>query len=311
MTSTEPPVTDPEQDEINELIRLGRKYKWATGDSRRQLERGGVNIVRSDFYSETPTLDDIAASYEYEEINGQTLPVYDDASVFDLAKITRNSSDLIDVTKNFNPPLESDSGFAWKNTQFSSLDALTYFGLIKKSKPARIIEIGSGFSTHIAHRALSENGTGTLTCIDPEPRIDITQLDGISFQKQPVQQVPADWFQQELKAGDILFYDGSHTVKTGSDTVYFYLKVLPYLPSGVMVHAHDVCLPYPRNRRAMEDAKIYWNEQYLLMAHLLNTARYEVEYANNLLTRQQPDLAQSWLGGRFFSYGVSIWFRVK
>ena len=51
-----------------------------------------------------------------------------------------------------------------------------------------------------------------------------------------------------LEAGDILFIDSSHVVAIGSDVIYLYLEVLPRLAPGVVVHAHDIFMPfnYPR-----------------------------------------------------------------
>lgn len=108
-----------------------------------------------------------------------------------------------------------------------------------------------------------------------------------------------------------MFYDGSHTVKTGSDTVYFYLKLLPYFPRGVVVHAHDVFLPYPRPRSTVTAARISWSEQYLLMAHLHNTARYKVLYPSNYIAQRHPDLTAKLLDGRCGPNGGSLWFRIN
>ena len=47
----------------------------------------------------------------------------------------------------------------------------------------------------------------------------------------------------------MLFIDSSHSVKTGSDVNFLLLEVLPNLKPGVLVHLHDIYLPYvfPRN----------------------------------------------------------------
>lgn len=56
----------------------------------------------------------------------------------------------------------------------------------------------------------------------------------------------------ELEAGDVLFVDSWHVLKTGSDLVHLLTRVLPTLHTGVRVRFHDVFLPddYPRPGRA-------------------------------------------------------------
>ncbi len=307
-------MPDTSAHEINELIRLGRKYKWATGEVRANLERHGVNLVRSDFYSESPSLDDIEASFEYVLRPGETgkPAVFDDPAIFDLDTIAQVAETLVAPAADFEAPVEADTGFFWKNTQFSSIDALAYYALIRSRRPRRIIEIGSGFSTHVAHRAISEMDAGQrLICIDPDPRTEIETLDGIEFRRRALQTIEPEALMAELHPGDILFYDGSHSLKTGSDTVYFYLKILPYLPSGVIVHAHDVHLPYARNKEGLTQAKIYWGEQYVVMAHLHNTARYRVLFATEFLRKRQPEVLNRMMAGRYPVFGGSLWFQIR
>ena len=47
-----------------------------------------------------------------------------------------------------------------------------------------------------------------------------------------------------LQAGDALFIDSSHILMPGSDVDILLNRVLPKLPAGVLVHIHDVFLPY-------------------------------------------------------------------
>ncbi len=52
---------------------------------------------------------------------------------------------------------------------------------------------------------------------------------------------------------------------------FLYLDVLPRLASGVVVHIHDIQLPYeyPRSYSASSCGPgLYWSEQYLLQAFL-------------------------------------------
>ena len=76
---------------------------------------------------------------------------------------------------------------------------------------------------------------------------------------------------ETLEADDVLFIDSSHVVKTGSDTNWEYLEILPRLAPGVVVHIHDIFLPrdYPK-KWVMEGWG--WNEQYLVQPFSPSTA---------------------------------------
>jgi hypothetical protein len=55
--------------------------------------------------------------------------------------------------------------------------------------------------------------------------------------------VPLKYFTQ-LQAIDIVFIDSNHVVKSGSEVNYIVLEILPIIPKGVLVHFHDIYLPY-------------------------------------------------------------------
>jgi hypothetical protein len=47
-----------------------------------------------------------------------------------------------------------------------------------------------------------------------------------------------------LRRGDVLFIDSSHILMPGSDVDLLLNRVLPRLPAGVIVHIHDIFLPF-------------------------------------------------------------------
>jgi len=314
----EKPAPSPElarRQDLDLLIRVGQKFKWSKDEERRRLEQYGISLVRTDFYSETPTLAEIDASFEYAGASGlaDTPAIFDDPAIFDTDAIISHATKLVPFAAGFDPPVEdaAQGKFFWKNTQFSGIDAMLLHSHVVSNRPGTVVEIGSGYSSLVTHGALAENGTGRLVCIDPEPRTDITNLPGMEFIRSPIQAVDPTTLIDMLKPGDIVFYDGSHTVKTGSDAVFFYLKILPYLPSGVLVHAHDVRLPFARNKKALTEAKLYWGEGYLLMAHLHNTARYRVLVGSEFLIRRAPSVVASLMHRRYAGVGVRLWYEIK
>jgi hypothetical protein len=77
-----------------------------------------------------------------------------------------------------------------------------------------------------------------------------------------------------LDPNDLLFWDGSHLVFNGTDTVRLFLEVMPRLKSGVMVHIHDISLPF--EYFSFFDGRWY-AEQYLLAAALLAGHNWQIE----------------------------------
>jgi hypothetical protein len=77
--------------------------------------------------------------------------------------------------------------------------------------------------------------------LDPEPRAQIDALCDTSIRRR-LEDCDLSMFDQ-LEAGDILFFDGSHRVFTNSDVTVFFLELMPRLKPGVIVHIHDIFLP--------------------------------------------------------------------
>lgn len=153
----------------------------------------------------------------------------------------------------------------WKCGWLSGLDIVSLYGLVRLAEPRRIIEVGSGCSTKVVHRAVRDGSLDTeLVSIDPEPREGI---DAICTEvvRQRFEDADLSPF-EELQAGDIVFIDGSHRVLTNSDATVMFLDVLPSLAPGVYVGCHDVWLPddYPPDWWDR-----FYSEQYLLAAYLL------------------------------------------
>jgi hypothetical protein len=171
--------------------------------------------------------------------------------------------------------------FYQSNNQFGYFDALMLFAFLLHTKPKRVIEIGSGYSSLITadvNRRFFNNSIEFL-CIEPYP-IPMLQrgVPGISVLIQErVQDVPFLIFER-LQPGDILFIDSSHVSKTGSDVVHLYFEVLPRLQPGINIHIHDIFLPFDYPKNWVIDEGRGWNEQYLLQALLMYSNTFSVIY---------------------------------
>ena len=148
---------------------------------------------------------------------------------------------------------------------FSSLDAVALYGMLVEFRPHRFVEIGSGYSTKFAHRAIRDHSLPTqITSIDPTPRAGIDQLCE-SVIRKPLEEVDLGVF-EELRSRDILFVDSSHRTFSNSDVTTVFMDVLPRLREGVIVHFHDIFWPYDY---PPEWADRFYSEQYLLGCYLL------------------------------------------
>lgn len=129
----------------------------------------------------------------------------------------------------------------FEQSWFPSLDAAVAYTLVRERKPRHIIEVGSGHSTRLLSKAVG--GVGEILAIDPAPRADIADLPGVRVKSSTLQAAPATVF-DGLVQGDVLFIDSSHILMPGSDVDILLNRVLPGLPSGALVHIHDIFLPF-------------------------------------------------------------------
>ena len=182
--------------------------------------------------------------------------------------------------------------FYVRNNSFSYGCAAILHCMMRNTKPNHVIEIGSGFSSLVISAAIQMNiaeensQSCNYTIIDPYPNkvIESGVLKMTSLVKQRVELLDVNLF-TELKAGDILFIDTSHTVKIGSDVNYLILELLPRLAPGVIIHVHDINLPYeyPKVYTVNPAFRMFWTEAYLLQAFLIHNNQYEVLLAMNYL----------------------------
>jgi len=161
---------------------------------------------------------------------------------------------------------------AWNNGFLPGLDIIGIYTLFSHFKPGKYIEIGSGNSTKVAYKAKTEHNTGTeIISIDPMPRAEIDDLAD-KIIREPFENINLNII-EELNENDILFVDNSHRILPNSDSMVFFLEVLPRLKKGVIVHIHDIYLPYDYPQFMCDR---FYSEQYGLAIYLLaNCKKYE------------------------------------
>lgn len=198
----------------------------------------------------------------------------------------------------------------YDNGAFPPGDAQTLHNLIRRFRPQRIIEVGSGESTRFAAAAVRINGQGRLTCIEPFEAPWLGQL-GVTVHRSKVEDADPGQF-GDLAENDILFIDSSHVVRPGGDVLYLFNQVLPSLASGVLVHVHDIFTPrdYPPDWIAR---RYLWDEQYVLEALLTKNSSLEVVLALNLLHHEHRDALRAACPAAPSDHREprSLWLRVR
>lgn len=200
-----------------------------------------------------------------------------------------------------------DGGLQWDNEYWSGLDAGVQLRNLIDRRPATYLEVGSGYSTLLARRAIADHGLDTrIVSIDPAPRAEVDAACDVLL-RAPLEQAGLSVF-EELAAGDVVLIDGSHLAFMNADSVIALLEVLPSLPAGVLVGIDDVFLPcdYPPTWEAR-----WYAEQYVLAGYLLGGAsgcrvRMASWYLTQVVDGGEPHPLDKVLPG-LGSSGKSVW----
>jgi len=216
----------------------------------------------------------------------------------DLPGIRCDMPDFVQALKRMCDPFKADyEGLpVWHEAisggvglSYGYIDAQCLHAVVRSLKPRNVIEVGSGLSTTIMLDALRRNGQGwQLTCIDPHPSQRLLRTEAVTVIRKPLQSIGIDTF-RAMRKDDLLFVDSTHTVMTGSDVNYLILEVLPNLNAGVLVHFHDIYLPYDYSRDVL-DTFFHWSETSLLRAFLINNSRASILFSLSMMHYDCPQV---------------------
>ncbi len=249
----------------------------------------GYDLVAHDWASPIPELSTLDEDVFHRRSELVSLPRMDAAQ--QLSYLER----LEPLLREFRPPLTADDAgpgeFYVKNLSFEAVDADLLYATVRSSRPRTVIEVGSGFSTVVLDQAARRNARDgdpvRLITIDPYPSKLVEPLE-TEVRAVRGSEVPLSVF-ESLGGGDVLFMDTTHTVKLGSEVNYLVLEVLPRLAPGVLVHFHDIFLPWEYPRKWPHESRFYWSEQYLLQAFLAFNPAFEILFSSQLVTRNHAD----------------------
>lgn len=219
--------------------------------------------------------------------------------------------DLLDWGRGIPRRAEGGREPCWENDWWGTIDALYQCAMLRARAPALYLEVGSGFSTLFARRAVRDFGLRTkIVSIDPAPRAEVDACCDEVIRMR-LQDARAPVFER-LAPGDVVLVDCSHVAMMDSDSTVFLLEILPSLPAGVLVGIDDIFLPwdYPPTWAAR-----MYGEQYLLAAMLLGGgAGIDVTFPGWWLTdgtaAYAERLAPVWpvVQNRFGRHATSFWF---
>lgn len=249
------------------------------------FQKLGIHVMPVHYYSPVPDTNKISQRAWDQSPTGLSLVANADLSIL---------KDFRNYQEEFKELLNGLGGFKMDNGSFETVDAESYYGMIRVLKPKVIIEIGSGNSTKLAIAAKNKNSvenidyTCRIICIEPYPSEELKQNKDIELIQSKLEDTDFSLFDQ-LKENDILFVDSSHSLKIGNDVYFEYLEIIPNVNPGVYIHVHDIFIPNQYSRRWIYDANYFWTEQYLLQCFLMYNSEYQVILPCNYLHVTQPE----------------------
>lgn len=183
------------------------------------------------------------------------------------------------------------------NGSFGFVSGQMHYSILRFFKPKRVIEVGSGYSTLVSMAALKRNAfeghNCEFTAVEPYPSQFLSKATNITFIKRKVEDLDLDLF-NSLSKNDLLFIDSSHTVKIGGDVNFLYLKVLPALKKGVIVHIHDIQFPFEYFKLYALENHCFWQEQYLVQAFLMYNNAFKVLWCASYMHHKYPELIRKY-----------------
>ena len=277
-------------------------------------------VENGHFYSPVSDIDEIRSYLKSELYQRQTARV---DAMLDYDAMERLWHVIREHAVEFPFYQQTEFRYYARNSQFSFFDAAILSAIVSSISPRRIVEIGCGFSSAAMFDTfdrLEKSKPISFTCIDPDmSRFDaLTPPRNVVRLAERVQDVDPTIF-SDLEAGDILFIDSSHVLKTGSDVHYEYLHILPSLRKGVVVHIHDIHYPFEYPKRWLLAERRNWNEVYFVDLMLTLGNSFDVLFFNHAMLVNRPkilnegpaliDLFEGFNAKPFHKVSGSIWLQ--
>jgi hypothetical protein len=194
-------------------------------------------------------------------------------------------------------PEKKQDGFRYylDNDYLSYGDGVVLYSMLRRFKPNRVIEVGSGFSS-AAMLDVNENFYDSeidFTFIEPFPDRLLSLLgehdkERCTILRAPVQEIADDIF-GDLHENDILFIDS--------------------------LHFHDILWPFEYPQLWLDEGRA-WNEAYVLRAFLQYNTAFRILYFNSMMEvhqahflRREMPLVIKKPSSRVTPGNTSLWIR--
>lgn len=255
---------------------------YLRGHLRKQVRIQGI-YQAGHYYSPIPNYDDVLEYIKSPKRNSLELP--------DINLNKENQFKLLQEYHKYYDSLpfpeqkKQDYRYYYAQDWFCCADAIFLYSFLRKNKPRRIVEVGSGFSSAVILDTVEKffDHQTEISFIEPYPDRLISILkpqdkEKIQIINKKVQDIPIEIF-TSLGPGDLLFIDSSHVVKCGSDVQFLMFEIIPKLSTGVFVHFHDIFFPFEYPSEWLVKGR-YWNEDYFLRAFLAYNSQWSISFFN-------------------------------
>lgn len=291
-----------------QLVRLLDKLPYIKG-----LKKDLINYEKwglpGHFYNPIPDIQDFN---NFEKSNS-----YSDFN----KEIHLNEDEQIKLLETFIPyynemPFSDEASelnlYYFNNPNYSYADAIFYYCMLRYTKPKKVIEIGSGYSSCLLLdvNRIFYNQEIKTTFIEPYPDLLKKLSKGVSLNlvEEKIQSADIALF-KSLDSNDLLFIDSSHVLKAGSDLNHIFFNILPELNPGVYIHFHDIFdrFTYPKEWITKEHRA--WNELYALRLFLMHNDSYKIVAFNHFLIRKHSNWFENNMPLCLKNTGGSIWLK--
>lgn len=205
--------------------------------------------------------------------------------------------------------------YFFNNPAFAHADGAILHAMLRSHRPRRLVEVGSGYSSACAIDTIDLflGGEVELTFIEPYPQlleelIEQPRLSRCTVVPHSVQRADPRIF-EALEAGDILFIDSTHVMKTGSDVCHELFDILPRLKAGVLIQLHDIFWPFEYPPAWVLQENRSWNELYGLRAFLMYNQTFQIEFFSDYFFQNFLPRIEAEFPTMLKHSGASLWLR--
>jgi predicted O-methyltransferase YrrM len=264
----------------------------------------GLHILPVHFYSSLPNTSELKQTMwdAPSQLMGVDQNIAEQIQFLKLSRTGGWLDEYHELPVDSGSPAQYSRGFG-----FGEADGAILYSMIRHHRPKRMIEIGAGASTLLSSIALKRNNREyQLTAVDPYPPNYLLDRSDITVIQKKVEDLSFELF-DDLDAGDILFINSSHTVRIGGDVLHEILDILPRLKKGVIIHIHDIFLPYHYPKSWIMDQHSSWTEQYLVQAFLSFNSAFKVLWGFCMASHAEPALVSELYSTDLPLDGGSLW----